>query len=735
MQISVCLQYDRITNSNSIVLICYLRDSRRDSKKKCLILRPLIIYRVVSRVFSELNPRQMLNQPSVDPHSNTVRTSHSVQNQNQPDSLIGLIGVVEKKLDIRIDYYKLMNGASLFFKYQNECMPEIYIGRYIGNVDLSAIGQGMFVAGEYDNVMYFYSITPLRYSQKELTFYSCKHDGPDSLIFHKVGKRLIQGDVNLAVQQPYFLNYDGCYIESFTGERIELQQRIDGTQIFFCRRDSIFIVIGEESCQVPSAVEMNNLVMVSLPVAVPPPHSIYVEDYPLTYMICGNQLLTIHENLEITVNDLVGLDTFMTKISGKSNGKLLINVHDNMPYRSHFHMMLSFKLNEADPISSTTVSEPWSQYQTVEPILATSTGTDPISIDYDSEPIISSSGQKQPPARVPELSGSSRQTDTIGTLIPTQNTNCPTTSNASHSTQPCDSVFQSEFRKKFKIIRILGQGGFGIVFEATNIFEGWNYAVKRISVQSSEENMRKALREVNALKRLDHQGIVRYNQSWIEEPPADWQMKVDKQYREKFPTMPLDCHSDQTKFIYIQMQLCNYSLREWLTENQLHTSRPIQRMKYWFKQMVSAVAYIHMKQIIHRDLKPENVLFFEEEGFEGVLKICDLGIATERKNDQSNTVFTRTSAGTKYYMSPEQSRGYEVYGSKTDVFTLGLILTEMCHVLTDRQRCRIFDNFRQGRQTDIIDDFPTTKFVALLTEVEQEKRPTSQQMLEHEYLS
>lgn len=85
---------------------------------------------------------------------------------------------------------------------------------------------------------------------------------------------------------------------------------------------------------------------------------------------------------------------------------------------------------------------------------------------------------------------------------------------------------------------------------------------------------------------------------------------------------------------------------------------------------------------------------------EDYLKVCDLGIATERfVNDDEETAFSRTSIGTNLYQSPELvgylfvSRKYCVfqrdslaYSSKSDVFALGLILAELCMAMTDFER-------------------------------------------------
>ncbi|GMR38257.1 hypothetical protein PMAYCL1PPCAC_08452, partial [Pristionchus mayeri] len=106
-------------------------------------------------------------------------------------------------------------------------------------------------------------------------------------------------------------------------------------------------------------------------------------------------------------------------------------------------------------------------------------------------------------------------------------------------------------------------------------------------------------------------------------------------------------------------------------------------MKAWFKQIVCAVDYIHKEGLIHRDLKPNNILIVEANH----LKLCDLGIARERKFDEgADTGITGTWGGTMLYMSPEQAFRYS---SKSDVFTLGLILAELCLVMSESARWEV----------------------------------------------
>lgn len=88
--------------------------------------------------------------------------------------------------------------------------------------------------------------------------------------------------------------------------------------------------------------------------------------------------------------------------------------------------------------------------------------------------------------------------------------------------------FKSRYLSDFSHQECLGKGGFGIVFQAQNRVDESSYAIKRICLPHREAAREKVLREARALARLEHIGIVRYFQSWIEEPPPGWQEENDQ---------------------------------------------------------------------------------------------------------------------------------------------------------------------------------------------------------------
>ena len=95
-----------------------------------------------------------------------------------------------------------------------------------------------------------------------------------------------------------------------------------------------------------------------------------------------------------------------------------------------------------------------------------------------------------------------------------------------------------------------------------------------------------------------------------------------------------------------------------------------EKIMQYFYQICRGLQYIHSKNIIHRDIKSQNIFLMKN----GKIKIGDFGIAKALTNTKSNAT---TIIGTPYYFSPEIING-EPYNYKTDIWSLGVVLYEMC---------------------------------------------------------
>ncbi|GMR38227.1 hypothetical protein PMAYCL1PPCAC_08422, partial [Pristionchus mayeri] len=119
-------------------------------------------------------------------------------------------------------------------------------------------------------------------------------------------------------------------------------------------------------------------------------------------------------------------------------------------------------------------------------------------------------------------------------------------------------------------------------------------------------------------------------------------------------------------------QLCEESLADWLSRNM--ENRNQDQIRSWFKQIILALQFIHSNNTIH----PSNILVASEE----TVKICDLGIATDCNDGEE----MRSDIGTQMYRAPEQNFFYD---QMVDIFSAGLILLEMCAMLSEAHKIEV----------------------------------------------
>lgn len=94
-----------------------------------------------------------------------------------------------------------------------------------------------------------------------------------------------------------------------------------------------------------------------------------------------------------------------------------------------------------------------------------------------------------------------------------------------------------------------------------------------------------------------------------------------------------------------------------------------EKARKYFRQIVSAVDYIHKNSIVHRDLKIENIIIDMNDN----IKVLDFGLS----NFYDNKMFLKTSCGSLYFAAPELLQGHTYMGPEIDVWSLGVILYVM----------------------------------------------------------
>ncbi len=199
----------------------------------------------------------------------------------------------------------------------------------------------------------------------------------------------------------------------------------------------------------------------------------------------------------------------------------------------------------------------------------------------------------------------------------------------------------------FKLIKKLGEGGFGSVYKAIHKELEIPYAVKILNVEQKEKSsvVERFRREAKAIASLNHPNIVRL---------IDFGWKKDIGY-------------------YLVMEfLKGKTLAEYIEEEPTISFDQIER---WMKQTCSALSYIHKRGIIHRDIKPANIFVLNDPEYpEEEVKLIDFGIAA-LGSQFSHLTRTGFTMGSPLYMSPEQAKGaMKNIDQRSDLYSLGVVV-------------------------------------------------------------
>lgn len=207
---------------------------------------------------------------------------------------------------------------------------------------------------------------------------------------------------------------------------------------------------------------------------------------------------------------------------------------------------------------------------------------------------------------------------------------------------------------KYRLLRVLGRGGFGTVYEARHIHltREEERVVKVLHPELIEDQAlrRRFLREIQVtclLSQRNHH-IVRIYDDFGEMPGLG--------------------------FYYVMEHLKGAPLNELLA--QYPEGVPLSLVAHLFSQLCVALQAAHLEGIIHRDLKPANLYVVQHLEDERFLKVLDFGIARAQRAHAETKRLTDGVIGTPAYMAPEQCMNEEV-GPATDIYAMGVILFEL----------------------------------------------------------
>jgi serine/threonine-protein kinase len=206
-----------------------------------------------------------------------------------------------------------------------------------------------------------------------------------------------------------------------------------------------------------------------------------------------------------------------------------------------------------------------------------------------------------------------------------------------------DSRIGMVLQDRYKIIRKLGEGGMGAVYEGEHVLIKRRVAIKCLHSQyaTSGDIDARYHREAHAATSIGNEHIIEVTDMG------------------RFP--------DGSVFMVLEF-LAGHDLSH---EIEGKGPLPLGRVMHICAQVCEALGAAHEKGIVHRDLKPENVIVGEQT------KVLDFGISKFKDSgDGQNYSMTRTgmAMGTPYYMAPEQAHGHKDLDHRTDIYALGVMM-------------------------------------------------------------
>ncbi|XP_053419089.1 serine/threonine-protein kinase Nek3 isoform X3 [Nycticebus coucang] len=193
----------------------------------------------------------------------------------------------------------------------------------------------------------------------------------------------------------------------------------------------------------------------------------------------------------------------------------------------------------------------------------------------------------------------------------------------------------------YVVLRVIGEGSFGRALLVQQENSNQMFAMKEIRLSKSFSDMQNSRKEAILLAKMKHPNIVAFKESFEAEG-----------------------------HLYIVMEYCDGGDLMQKIKQRKGKLFPEDMILNWFTQMCLGVNHIHKKRVLHRDIKSKNIFLTQN----GKVKLGDFGSARLLSNPMA---FACTYVGTPYYVPPEIWENLP-YNNKSDIWSLGCILYELC---------------------------------------------------------
>ena len=202
---------------------------------------------------------------------------------------------------------------------------------------------------------------------------------------------------------------------------------------------------------------------------------------------------------------------------------------------------------------------------------------------------------------------------------------------------------------KYTVVRVLGEGGMGVVYLARDVHTGLEVVLKAIRAElAHRKDIRdRTLAEGRALAQIDHINVVHLN-AVVAEGDELWLVMQ-----------------------YVDGESLEKTIARHVEQKQ---PMPLAEALRIFRQVLLGIGAAHDEGIVHRDLKPANILIRRKDG---VAKVTDFGIAKGEADARAGRGVTMGVIGSLWYLSPEQVTGRRDLDKRVDIYALGIMLFEM----------------------------------------------------------